>query len=134
MEISFVKEENENNMEETSVSVDYVTGYPSLAAFIASDVDQSTLIFRQFDRLAARNLLCLQGELSLLEQSQDRLDEEYKTCSDVTEAESARDWAILREKAASGTYVKERERMDLMMEIRKKTKEYGMQISLTPHK
>ena len=40
-----------------NVLVRYVKGYPSLAAFIASDADRSTQIYRRFDRLAARNLL-----------------------------------------------------------------------------
>lgn len=42
-------------------------GYPSLARFIASDSDRTSLVFRRFDRLAARNLLYLQSELAELE-------------------------------------------------------------------
>jgi hypothetical protein len=42
-------------------------GYPSLADFIASDPDRTSLVFRRFDRLAARNILYLQSELADLE-------------------------------------------------------------------
>lgn len=52
----------------------YVSGFPAIAAFIASDQDKTTLVFRRFDRLAARNLLHLQAELAQLERSLDELD------------------------------------------------------------
>jgi hypothetical protein len=42
-------------------------GFPSLANFIASDHDRTSLVFRRFDKLAARNLLYLQSELAELE-------------------------------------------------------------------
>jgi hypothetical protein len=45
-------------------------GYPSLAEFIASDPDHTSLVFRRFDKLAARNLLYLQSELAELEAKQ----------------------------------------------------------------
>ncbi|KAF2190165.1 hypothetical protein K469DRAFT_747392 [Zopfia rhizophila CBS 207.26] len=54
----------------------YPEGYPRFAAFIAHDADKSTTIFRRFERLAARNLLYLEGELFELEAKQDKLDED----------------------------------------------------------
>ena len=42
-------------------------GYPALAKWIARDPDNETLIFRRFDRLAARNILHLQAQLIALE-------------------------------------------------------------------
>jgi hypothetical protein len=42
-------------------------GFPSLSEFVASDLDRTSLVFRRFDRLAARNLLYLQSELAELE-------------------------------------------------------------------
>lgn len=45
-------------------------GFPSLAEFIASDPDHTSLVFRRFDKLAARNLLYLQSELAELEAKQ----------------------------------------------------------------
>jgi hypothetical protein len=44
-----------------------LNGFPSLSEFIASDHDRTSLVFRRFDRLAARNLLYLQSELAELE-------------------------------------------------------------------
>jgi len=38
-----------NDIEKDAVEVVYVKGYPSLAAFIASDHDKSTAIYRRFD-------------------------------------------------------------------------------------
>ena len=50
--------------------------YPSLAAFIASDPDQTSAIYKGFNRLAPRHLLHLQSQLAELEAEQDRLDRE----------------------------------------------------------
>jgi hypothetical protein len=51
-------------------------GYPQYAAFIATDPDGSTTVYRRFDRLAARNLLYLESELADLEVKQNQLDAE----------------------------------------------------------
>ncbi|KAF2653850.1 hypothetical protein K491DRAFT_769235 [Lophiostoma macrostomum CBS 122681] len=53
----------------------YISGYPALAAFIASDIDQTSAIFKRFKRLGARNLLHLESELAELEAKQDNFDE-----------------------------------------------------------
>jgi hypothetical protein len=44
-----------------------LVGFPSLADLIGSDPDRTSLVFRRFDKLAARNLLYLQSELAELE-------------------------------------------------------------------
>jgi hypothetical protein len=59
-----------------TVEIRYVSGYPSLASFIASDKDKSTVIYRRFDCLFARNLLYLQSELAELERRQTVFDAE----------------------------------------------------------
>jgi hypothetical protein len=54
-------------------------GYATAASSIAQDPDKETYVFRRFDRLTARNLLNLQGELLALQiskGSQDRNGEE----------------------------------------------------------
>jgi hypothetical protein len=43
-------------------------GYPALAAWLACDSDDETLIFRRFSNLAARNILHMQAELFAIEQ------------------------------------------------------------------
>lgn len=51
-----------------------LSGFPSLVAFIASDRDRTTLIYKRFDELAARNLLYLQSELAKLQAQQHLYD------------------------------------------------------------
>ena len=105
--------------------VRYVKGYPSLAAFIASDCDKSTAIYRRFDRLTARNLLYLQSELVELEARQDALDAEDLRGT-LEHKQSARDWRTLGRKAAEPGNTEEKERVEVLEEIRKKIKEYRM--------
>ena len=101
----------------------YVKGYPSLAAFIASDPDKSTHIYRRFDRLCARNLLCLQAELAELEAQQDRLDADDFSAT-TEQKQFARDWGALRQKAAEAENLRERKRLEIAMKIREKLQEY----------
>ena len=103
--------------------MDYVKGYPSLAAFIASDCDKSTAIYRRFDRLSARNLLYLQSELLELEARQDALDAEDSRGT-IEDKESARNWLILQRRAAEPGNTKQKERVKVLKEIRKLMKEY----------
>ena len=109
--------------ESGSAKMRYARGYPSLAAFIASDCDHSTSIYRRFDRLSARNLLYLQSELAELEATQDALDSEDHQAS-THDKQCLRNWQKLRERAKSPGNVKERRRLDLALEIRKKLQEY----------
>ena len=111
-------------MEDSKVSVTYVKGYPSLAAFIASDSYKSTAIYRRFDRLWARNLLYLQSDLIELEARQDSLDAEDLQGSTV-EKVSSRDWQILKRRANEADNVREKERRRVALEIRSKLKEYS---------
>ena len=104
--------------------VAYVKGYPSLAAFIASDRDKSTSIYRRFDRLSARNLLYLQSELIELEAQQDQLDAEDLRGS-IENKKSARSWQSLQQRANTIDNVREKERLRVVKEIREKIKEYS---------
>ena len=116
--------------ESGSTKIRYARGYPSLAAFIASDCDHSTSIYRRFDRLSARNLLYLQSELAELEAKQDTLDNEDYRAS-TYDKQTLRDWQKLRERAQSPGNLKERKRLDLALEIRGKLQEYR-EYSLVP--
>ena len=109
--------------EDCVAGIHYVKGYPSLAAFIASDCDKSTVIYRRFGRLSARNLLYLQSELVELEARQDALDAEDLRGT-LEHKESARDWRTLRRKAAEPGNTGEKERVQVLEEIRQKLKEY----------
>ena len=99
--------------------MDYVKGYPSLAAFIASDCDKSTAIYRRFDRLSARNLLYLQSELLEL----DALDAEDSRGL-IEDKESSRNWQSLQRKAAEPGNTRQKERVEVLKEIRTLMKEY----------
>ncbi|KAF2496386.1 hypothetical protein BU16DRAFT_509404 [Lophium mytilinum] len=99
----------------------YLNGYPSLAHFIASDRDKSTVVFRRFDRLSARNLLCLQSELAELEAKQDAADQ-ADALGDIATKQNARNWEQVRQRAKDGG--REIERVQLAIEIREKLKEY----------
>jgi hypothetical protein len=115
-----------NDVEKDVFEVVYVKGYPSLAAFIASDRDKSTAIYRRFDRLSARNLLYLQSELQELEERQDAFDAE-DLHGGLQEKKSARNWQVLKKKAKQQNNEREKKRLDLVFEIRDKLKEYSMQ-------
>lgn len=107
-----------------NVPMRYLKGYPSLAAFIASDSYHSTAIFRRFHRLSARNLLQLQSDLVKLEVQQDALDGEDLQASTHDKA-GARDWQILKTRAGETNNLREKERLRVALEIRSKLREYS---------
>lgn len=98
-----------------------VNGYPSLAAFIASDKDHSTSVYRSYHRLACRNLLYLEAELFELEKKQDDFDDEDFR-GDFDGKEFARSWS----KLSSSDDPRCIERIKLVREIRIMVKEYRM--------
>jgi hypothetical protein len=102
--------------------IQYVKGYPSLASFISSDKDRSTAIYRRFDGLAARNILYLQSELAELEARQRIFDAEDVNGSMLDKA-CARNWSDF--KRISLEDEKQKERMQLAMDIRRTLKEYS---------
>ena len=114
-----------SDIENDAVEVNYVSGYPSLAAFIASDLDHSTAIYRRFDRLSARNLLYLQSELVALEKQQDELDKQDLISDELDGKAKARNWDLLVEKAESGDDGEARKRVTVAKAIREKIKEYS---------
>lgn len=58
-------------------------GYATAASLIAQDPDKETYVFRRFDRLTARNLLNLQGELLALQDQLDNLDAKAASSPDA---------------------------------------------------
>lgn len=102
----------------------YLKGYPSLAAFIASDSYHATAIFRRFHRLSARNLLQLQSDLMKLEAEQDALDAEDLQAS-THYKDGARDWQVLQNRAGETNNLREKERLHVALEIRSKLREYS---------
>ncbi|KAI1111685.1 hypothetical protein F5Y14DRAFT_303983 [Nemania sp. NC0429] len=95
----------------------FVDGYPALAAFIASDRDGSTTIFKRFNRLAARNLLILQSDLAELEAKLDSFDKD-----DGGTLETLQSLRNLEDYKRRAEVVPER--MKLINDIRATIKEY----------
>jgi hypothetical protein len=118
-----------SDVENDAVKINYLKGYPSLVAFIASDKDKSTVIYRRFDRLSARNLLYLQSELAELEVKQDAFDREDMRAS-TEEKGTASNWLAFSTKAAEDGNEREKKRMEIVKEIREKIKEYREAILL----
>jgi len=95
----------------------YIDGFPALAAFIASDRDGTSAIFKRFNRLAARNLLYLQCELAELQHKLDTFDYEDGNARETLQ--SLRNWEEYKAREAA-----QPERMDLLRKIRATMKEY----------
>ena len=96
----------------------YIDGFPSLAAFMASDRDKTAMILKRFDRLAARNLLCLQSELAEIEARLDQFDQDDQGNRETMQ--SLRNW-----EAYKARYADEPQRMQLMARLRSTMREYS---------
>jgi hypothetical protein len=98
-------------------------GFADVARWIALDPDNETFIYRKFDELAARNLLYLQSELLVLEKQLNELDKNDASSDDMDLKDATRTWETLTQRC--GTNNEEaRVRMDLIVRIRAKLKEY----------
>lgn len=111
-----------DNIELAIPNPEYVNGYASVAEFIARDRDNTSTIYRRFDRVAARNLLYLQSKLQRLEAIQDNLDGQDLRTNDKESKKAATSWenfislATMREA--------EKRRMEIAEEIQKTIKTY----------
>ncbi|KAL7957215.1 hypothetical protein V8C34DRAFT_286291 [Trichoderma compactum] len=98
-------------------------GFAQVARWIALDPDKETFIYRRFDELAARNLLYLQSVLLALENKLDRLDRSDAKSDDMDLADAIMTWETLERQYNTGSE-NARVRMDLIVKIRAKLKEY----------
>jgi len=108
-----------NNVE---AGIGRLPGYPSLAHFVASDRDRTTLIYKRYDELAARNLLYLQSELAELETRQRKLDQQ-DLGADMSTLQCARSFTDMHE-AVRAKDARQEERWELIKQIRETLKEY----------
>lgn len=102
-------------------------GYASVDRSIAQDPDKETYIFRRFDRLTARNLLNLQGELLALQDELDALDATAASSPDPDLHLSMRSWKVMKANAQRGQVRDGKEevsRLQLAEEIEVKLKKY----------
>lgn len=109
-----------------------MNGFPRVASKIASDPDKTTIIYRRFDRLSARNLLYLEAELAELEALQDQQDADdllFRKYDDATDR-CHRDWNMFKScanaKNGDGNVLNQlqAEKMALALKIKEKLKEY----------
>jgi hypothetical protein len=103
-------------------------GFAAVAEWIARDHDNGTFILRKFDRLAARNLLHLQGRVMLLEKELDALDREAAKSNDMAIKETARSWEQLAKQASEGRPYAQ-SYMKLVGDVKEALREYGVYIS-----
>lgn len=104
----------------------YIDGFPALAAFIASDPDRSTFIYKRFDRLASRNLLTLQSELADMQSQLDAFDREdwaryqNRGLGHLAALQELQSWESYK-----STHGPDSDRLQLMKEIRRTLKGYS---------
>lgn len=99
-------------------------GYPALADFIAQDADHETYVFRRFKKLAVRNILQLQGEISHLEAKVEALEREAAASNDLEVHLSMKCWAIRDENARTAGRDLERRQLELAEDLDVKLKKY----------
>ncbi|RMY47461.1 hypothetical protein D0865_08648 [Hortaea werneckii] len=109
---------------------EYLPGFEEVAAFISTEDEGG--MYRRFRRLAARNLLYMQSELASLEDKLRRMDQGDKCKIDTPEGvnafQCAIDWDAMRR--LEPTDDKARERLALVMDIRKLMREYQEAVCL----
>ena len=103
---------------------EYLPGFEEVAAFISTEDEGG--MYRRFRRLAARNLLYMQSEVASLEHKLHRMDQDDRCKIDTPEGvnafQCAIDWDSLRR--LKPTDDEARERLALIMDIRKLMREY----------
>ena len=103
---------------------EYPNGFASVAAFIAKDPDNTSTIYRRFDRLTARNLLYLQSKLQNLEATLDELDNEDLRTDDVESKKAATSWEDFEQLAKTEGREREKKRMEVAEQIEIAIKKY----------
>lgn len=103
---------------------EYLPGFEEVAALISTEDEGG--MYRRFRRLSARNLLYMQSELASLEDKLRGMDQGDKCKIDTPEGvnafQCAIDWDAMRR--LEPTDGKARERLALVMDIRKLMREY----------
>jgi hypothetical protein len=102
-------------------------GYAAGAEFMTRDPDNESYVFRRFDKLTARNLMHLQGELLALQSELDGLDSDAASSPDPDLHVSLRSWQAMKQNSKD-TLVRsgeeERKRLATAKELQAKLKGY----------
>jgi len=97
----------------------FIKGTPSVANFIANELDYSVTVFPAFHRVSARNLLHLEAELHDLQKEQDDLD-----IQDSRGDPDTLQYFRNLKKLSTSTDKRQMRRKALVVGIRAKIKEY----------
>ena len=123
-ELKCIKMSQSFDVELATSNQEYPNGFASVAAFIAKDPDNTSTIYRRFDRLTARNLLYLQSKLQSLEATQDQLDEEDLRTDDIESKRAATSWEDFERLAKTQGREREKKRMEVAEQIEIAIKKY----------
>lgn len=99
-------------------------GYPALARWIAQDPDDDPLLFRKFGRVAARNILHLQCQMTRIEGEIDDLDEQIRTATSLDTRRSLQRWEVLWKRATTEPNSLEKQLTDKLKESQELLKDY----------
>jgi hypothetical protein len=109
----------------------FQTGYPKFSRFLTNDPDRFLLVFNRFDRLAIQNLVYLQSELQSLQDKLDDLfndDFIYNGPNADLRKDCLRCWRTFEHAAQAPAVqsgaLEQKERLDLIHEIREKMRTY----------
>lgn len=112
--------------EEEERSQNRFGGYTAAASWLASDPDNETLVFRKFDDLAALSLLYMQSEILEMQKKVRDMHKATVDSYDMDLRDAARTWEtlVLQSKPGHDFRKDAKERMDLILDLRMKLKEY----------
>ena len=102
-------------------------GYTAAASWLSSDPDSESFIFRKFDKLAALNLLYMQSEILELERRVEDMHGTTLKSYDMDLKDAASTWeTLVRQCQPGGPGFRSdaRERMDLILQLRSRLREY----------
>ncbi|CAN9326989.1 unnamed protein product [Alternaria alternata] len=105
-------------------------GYPALARWIAQDPDDDPLLFRKFGRVAARNILHLQCQMTRIEGEIDDLDEQVRTATSLDTRRSLQRWEVLWKRATTEPNSLEKQLTDKLKESQELLKDYYEALAL----
>jgi hypothetical protein len=104
-------------------------GFAAVAEWMAIDPDNETFVLRRFNDMSARNLLYLQCEILTLRKRFDSFDRKVaRIDADMDLKDAAMTWETLLAQNDAGN-VDAREYMTLVLELRKKIKDYRKALS-----
>lgn len=114
-----------NDIEMGNKAVPQSAGYAQWASLLASDPDSETFVFRKFNELSALNILFLQSEMFEIESQLKGMDQEAIKNGDMSQLKAIRQWeTIVTQCNEPQGFLNTKRKMDLILKLRFKIKEY----------